>query len=161
MTELHLLRHAHAGNPDRWSGDDAARPLSDKGIRQAERLGALLAGHPEPPDLFITSPRVRAAQTAQIVAAAVGARVVLDERLGGMLDLDMAALILKPAGPASRPCLVGHDPAFSELLADLVGVPHLPMRKGAIARLSIDGPGLPPGRAVLRYLVPPDILPAS
>jgi phosphohistidine phosphatase len=161
MIELHLLRHAHAGNPDRWMDDDALRPLSDKGRRQSERLGALLAAGGDAPDLFITSPRVRAAQTAELVAAAVGARVVVDERLGGMLDLDTVAAVLHDAGPAERPCLVGHDPAFSELLAELVGVPDLPMRKGAIARLGLDGPRPEPGRAILRYLVPPDLLGGS
>ncbi len=160
MTELYLLRHAHAGNPGRWMGDDDARPLSDKGRRQCERLGAVLAGQDEPPDLFITSPKVRAAQTAEIVAAAVGAKVVVDERLGRMLDLDSVPAILRAAGASARPCLVGHDPAFSDLLAELVGVPQLPMRKGALARLSVDG-AQAPGSAVLRYLVPPDILSAS
>ena len=65
MIAVHLLRHAHAGDPERWTGDDSLRPLSEKGRRQAERLGRLLAGHDEAPDLFITSPRVRAAQTAR------------------------------------------------------------------------------------------------
>ncbi len=161
MTELHLLRHAHAGNPDRWTGDDAARPLSEKGRRQSQRLGALLAALDEPPDLFITSPRVRAAQTAEIVAAAVGAPVIVDERLGGMLDPETVVAILAAAGPAERPCLVGHDPAFSELLAELVGAAHLPMRKGAFARLSITDPRLRPGSAVLRYLLPPELLPGA
>ncbi len=158
MTELHLLRHAHAGNPDRWSGDDAARPLSEKGRRQSERLGAMLAAANDGPDVFITSPRVRAAQTAEIVAAAVGAPVVVDERLAGMLDPVTLAAILRDAGSPERPCLVGHDPAFSELLAELVGVEDLPMRKGAIARLSLDGARPSAGSAVLRYLVPPEIL---
>ena len=42
---LHLLRHADAGDPEAWTGPDAARPLSDKGRAQAERLGAFLAEH--------------------------------------------------------------------------------------------------------------------
>ncbi len=161
MIELYLLRHAHAGDPDRWTGDDAARPLSEKGRRQSERVGALLGGRGDAPDLFITSPKVRAAETARIVAGAVSAPVVEDERLAGMVDLDTLERILRDAGRATRPCLVGHDPAFSELLAALVGAPQLPMRKGAIARLGLDGPDVAPGGAILRYLVPPDILPAG
>ena len=39
---LHLLRHAHAGDPGAWDGPDADRPLSDKGRAQADRLGAHL-----------------------------------------------------------------------------------------------------------------------
>ena len=70
MIALHLLRHAHAGDPERWHGDDAERPLSEKGRRQSERLGRLLAGVDEAPDLFISSPKVRARETAELVAAA-------------------------------------------------------------------------------------------
>ena len=83
MIALHLLRHAHAGDATRWSGDDDERPLSEKGIRQSERLGRLLATLDDAPDLFITSPRLRASQTAEIVAKALGVQVVVDERLAG------------------------------------------------------------------------------
>ena len=66
MIELHLLRHADAGDPMAWDGPDEARPLSDKGERQADRLGRFLAGVGFAPDVIITSPKVRAAQTAEI-----------------------------------------------------------------------------------------------
>jgi len=39
MTELHLIRHADAGDPAAWEGADEARPLSPKGEKQADRLG--------------------------------------------------------------------------------------------------------------------------
>ena len=69
MIELYLLRHADAGDPMAWQGPDAARPLSGKGERQADRLGRFLAGIGFTPDAIITSPKVRAAQTAEGVAA--------------------------------------------------------------------------------------------
>ena len=53
MIELHFLRHAHAGDPEAWTGDDAARPLSAKGEKQAERLGSFLAGVGFRPDAII------------------------------------------------------------------------------------------------------------
>ncbi|HET7831279.1 MAG TPA: phosphoglycerate mutase family protein, partial [Candidatus Limnocylindrales bacterium] len=81
MAILYLLRHAHAGDPERWAGDDDLRPLSDKGRRQADRLGGVLAGWAEAPDLFVTSPRIRARETAQLVAEAIGAAVEVDDRL--------------------------------------------------------------------------------
>ena len=159
MITLLLLRHAHAGDPARWDGDDAARPLSEKGRRQAERLGRLLAGTDEAPDLLITSPRTRAAETAEIVARAVGAKVVVDERLAGPLDAGMAAAVLRAAGHAERPCLVGHDPDFSELLGELLGMGEVPMRKGAIARVDLPGSRLVAGQGTLRYLLPPELVP--
>jgi phosphohistidine phosphatase len=156
---LLLLRHAHAGDAARWEGEDATRPLSEKGRRQAERLGRLLAGTNEAPDLLITSPKARAVETAEIVAEAVGAKVVVDERLAGPLDAGVAAAILRAAGPAERPCLVGHDPDFSELLGELIGASDITMRKGTLARVDAPGRSLVPGEGILRYLLPPELVP--
>jgi len=67
--------------------------------------------------------------------------------------------VLLAAGPAERPCLVGHDPDFSDLLAELLGLASIPMRKGAIARVDLPGRTPAAGRGVLRYLIPPELLP--
>jgi phosphohistidine phosphatase len=158
MIALHLLRHAHAGDPERWHGDDAERPLSDKGRRQAERIGRLLDHVDEAPDLFITSPKVRARQTAEIVADELDARVVVDPRLGGGLDLSTLSEVLLAHADGERPCVVGHDPDFSELLGELLGIPLLPMRKGAIARVDVGGRNLVAGRGQLRWLLPPEVV---
>lgn len=159
MTGLHLLRHAHAGDPERWDAPDAARPLSEKGRRQAMRLGALLVAMDEPPDVLVTSPKVRAVQTAELVAEALGVPVVVDARLAGGLDLHAVEEILVDSAPeSSRPCIVGHDPDFSGILGDLLGMAPLPMRKGAIARVDVARP-VAYGRGVLRWLVPPEVVP--
>lgn len=155
--ELHFLRHAHAGNPESWSGPDARRPLSAKGERQAERLGRFLASVGFRPDALITSPKVRAARTAVIVGAALEVEVREDERLGGPLDLVAIEAILFDAGEPVRPILVGHDPDFSELVSELSGAPDIAMRKGALARVDTVRP-LAPGSGTLRWLVPPDLL---
>ena len=160
MIALYLLRHAHAGDPARWHGDDDVRPLSEKGRGQAEQVARLLARTGDAPDLFITSPKVRALETAEIVAAALKVEVVVDRRLGGPLDPDVVTDILLAAGPAQRPCIVGHDPEFSELLGELVGTDMIPMRKGAVARVDFDAPVVAGGRGILRFLVPPELLPA-
>jgi phosphohistidine phosphatase SixA len=156
MTTLYLLRHAHAGDPERWSGDDALRPLSEKGRRQSERVGRLLAAVDEAPDVVVTSPRVRAEETARIVAEALGVPVLVDRRLTGPLYAEEADDICTDAG-GERPCLVGHDPDFSSLLGELLGVAVVPMRKGALARVDFDG-RIRSGRGVLRHLVPPELL---
>lgn len=159
MITLLLLRHAHAGDWSRWEGDDDLRPLSAKGRRQAERLGRLLASTGEGPDLLITSPRVRAAQTAEIVAQALGTRVLVDARVAGPLDAATVSRILADVGPAERPCLVGHDPDLSELLGELTGATAIAMRKGALARVDLPGRSPEAGGGVLRYLLPPEVVP--
>lgn len=160
LIALHLLRHAHAGDPAKWEGDDADRPLSEKGRRQAKDLGGLLAVIDEPPDLFITSPKRRSVETAEVVAKAMRNRVkvVVDDRLAAPLDAEVINSILDAAGPAYRPCLVGHDPDFSELLGELIGTYTIPMRKAALARIDFAGDDVAAGHGTLRYLLPPELV---
>lgn len=155
--DLYLLRHADAGDPNAWEGEDAARPLSGKGRRQAERLGAHLARIGFQVDLILTSPKLRAFETATIVAEAIGTKPELEDRLGDPLSLEVVEAILAGRNPVQSAMLVGHDPDFSELLAELIGVDDLPLRKGALARLDTPLP-LAPGAAGFRWLVPPDLV---
>ena len=157
MIELHFLRHAHAGDPEAWTGDDAARPLSDKGEKQAERLGTFLAGIGFTPDAIISSPKLRAAQTAEIVAKHLGIQISFDDRLAGAFEVETLETLLGDAGDPVRPVVVGHDPDFSDVLAELSGASRLPMPKGALARVDIERP-LRAGGGTLRWLVPPDLL---
>jgi phosphohistidine phosphatase len=155
--ELYLLRHAHAGDPGTWDGPDERRPLSDKGEKQADRLGRFLAGIGFQADAIITSPKVRAAQTADIVARHLGVPVVISPRLTGGLDLGAVEAILRDAGDPVRPVLVGHDPDFTDLVETLTGSSAVTMRKGSFVRIDIDRP-LAPSGGTLRWLVPPDLL---
>jgi phosphohistidine phosphatase len=155
--ELYFLRHAHAGDAAAWDGPDDARPLSAKGEKQSERLGRFLAGAGFRPDAIVTSPKARAARTAQIVAGHLGAEARADERLGGPLDLVAIEAILFDLGEPRRTVLVGHDPDFTELVSRLAGAGEVPMRKGALARVDVVRP-LSAGGGVLRWLVPPDLL---
>jgi len=155
--ELYLLRHAHAGDPVAWDGPDDQRPLSEKGEQQADRLGRFLAGIGFRADAVITSPKVRAAQTARIVAGHLELQVTTDERLAGALSPVALDAVLRDAGGPERPVVVGHDPDFTELVAVLCDAARVPMRKGALARIDIAG-RLGPGAGTLRWLVPPDVL---
>ena len=155
--ELYLLRHAHAGDPGVWDGPDEQRPLSDKGEKQSDRLGRFLAGLGFAPDALITSPKVRAEQTADIVARHLGVPVIVDSRLGGGRDLGAIEAILRDAGDPVRPVLVGHDPDFTDLVETLTGSAAVTMRKGSFVRIDVPGP-LEPSGGTLRWLVPPDLL---
>ncbi|MDQ3938542.1 MAG: histidine phosphatase family protein [Chloroflexota bacterium] len=156
--ELYLLRHADAGDPQAWQGDDAQRPLSAKGRRQAEQLGQFLAARGFSPDVVVSSPKTRALETAELVAQPLGASVTSDERLGGALDLDTLAAIIDGL-PGRRIVLVGHDPDFSELASTLCGAAYLALKKGALARLDVSLP-LQPAGAILRWLLPPGLVAA-
>jgi phosphohistidine phosphatase len=158
VVELYFLRHAHAGDAAAWSGTDDERPLTPKGERQAERLGRFLGEGGLRLDAVATSPKVRAARTAEIVARHLGMEPTSDERLGRALDHVTIEAVLFDLGEPRRVMLVGHDPDFTELVSALAGAREIPMKKGALARVDAARP-LEPGGGVLRWLIPPDLLP--
>lgn len=155
--EIYLLRHADAGDPTTFRGDDAQRPLSDKGRRQASSMGRFLNRRGFHPDVIVSSPKMRARQTAELVAAALDTPVALDERLGGPLDLDALGEVVAAAAGKRRVLLVGHDPEFSELAAELIGASGLQLKKGTLARIDTPIP-LAPNGGVLRWLIPSDLV---
>jgi phosphohistidine phosphatase len=158
--ELYLLRHAHAGDPAKWSGDDSERPLSSKGRDQAVRLGRHLAAIGFATDALIASPLARARETAEIVAEYLRVPVRVDDRLAAPVSAAVVERILADAGDPVRPVLVGHDPDFSELLTLLTGAGSITIRKGAMARVDVERP-LTLGEGVLGWLLPPELLPAK
>jgi phosphohistidine phosphatase len=155
--ELYFLRHAHAGDAATWTAPDASRPLSEKGERQAEKMGRHLAEIGFKPDAIITSPKVRAARTAEIVAGHLDVEVMADPRLAGPLTLEDLGDVLTDAGNPVRPVLCGHDPDFSDLVTELVGA-TIEVKKGALVRIDLDG-AIEPDVGELRWLLPPSLLP--
>jgi phosphohistidine phosphatase len=141
----------------KWEGPDTRRPLNDKGRGQADRLGAHLARVGANLGPFLTSPKLRASETAEIVAGHLGAPVIVEHRLAGAFDVDTLETILAEHDDPDSVVLVGHDPDFSEVLAALIGADEFPMKKGALARVDIDRP-LEPGTGRLIWLLPPDLL---
>ena len=153
---VHLLRHAHAGDAFEWIGDDDLRPLTKKGRAQSERLGAFLEAHGVRPDVIVSSPLVRARQTAEIVAEALGMTIRTDRRLGtGFGKRELWAVLDETGG--REVMLVGHDPDLSSLLTYLVDAASLHMRKGTLATVDLHTQ-LGDGDGELRWMVPPDLL---
>ncbi len=122
-----MLRHAEAadGMPD----DD--RPLTDKGVRQAEAAGRALARLGTEIDACLTSPKLRALQTAQLACEPLGVIPMIEPTLSGE-PFDVQELI---AGHGENVLLVGHDPSFSLTLHDLTGAQSR-MRKGGLAGIA-------------------------
>jgi len=153
---VHLLRHAHAGDAFEWIGDDDLRPLTKKGRHQCERLGAFLEAHGVRPDVIVSSPKVRALQTAEIVAATLGMTVKSDRRLGADFGKRELWALLDETG-AREPMFVGHDPDLSMLLSYLIDTAGISMKKAALATVDLHTK-LGDGEGDLRWLVPPDLL---
>jgi phosphohistidine phosphatase len=128
-----LVRHAHSepGDPD------DLRPLSERGQAEAQALAGQLAAHETPPRLVLSSPLVRARQTAEHIARATGAEAVVEERLapGTTAELLQEAL----SGIAAPVAAVAHQPDCSEIAVALTGSdPGFP--PAGVAELEIDVP---------------------
>lgn len=154
--ELYLVRHADAGDSATWPGVDAERPLSKRGRRQAKALARLLKDLGLRADAVITSPLVRAVQTAKPIAKASGVAMIVDERLGyDFGKRDLGALVSQIGEGMQRVVLVGHDPGFSAVASMLIGA-DIAMAKGTLARIDLAGREVRAGSGELRWLVPPD-----
>jgi phosphohistidine phosphatase len=120
-----LLRHGDAqdGSPD------ADRPLTQKGREQSRAAGAALRALGVEIDACLTSPKVRAADTARIACAELGdVEPQLEPKLaGGPFDAEALA-----AGLGDDVLLVGHDPDFSAAVHSLTGA-QVRMKKGGLA----------------------------
>ena len=126
-----LVRHAHAepGDPDE------TRPLSERGRSEARSLATSLSHHPTPPVIVVTSPLLRARQTADAIAAATGAVTRFDERLAPGTTVE---LLREVAGDEASPLVaVCHQPDCSEIAVALTGSdPGFP--PGGVAELTLD-----------------------
>jgi phosphohistidine phosphatase len=128
---IYLLRH---GTAERGNGDDAARQLTAEGKRQSEAAGRALASLGAPIEACLTSPKLRASETAELACAALGIEAEVVEQLAsGAFDS------LKLAAGHGEAMLVGHEPDFSNEVARLTGA-KAKLRKGGLA--VVDGGAL-------------------
>jgi phosphohistidine phosphatase len=122
---IYLLRHGEA--VPRGEMEDAARALTAKGERQSRAAGRALAALGAEIDACLTSPKVRAAETARLACEALSVEPeVVVELAGG--DFDGPAL---GAGRGDV-LLVGHEPDLSNEVARLTGA-KAKLRKGGLA----------------------------
>ncbi len=137
---IYLLRH---GDAEDGNGDDAARRLTPKGERQAEAAGRALATLDAEIDACLTSPKLRAADTARLACQALGLEPETTAELrGGRFDS------LALAAGRDNVLLVGHEPDFSAEVARLTGA-NVKLRKGGLAILD--------GSILLALLRPKDL----
>jgi phosphohistidine phosphatase len=158
--ELYLIRHGLAAERGDEYPDDSKRPLTNEGIarlrREAKALNALDVSF----DQILSSPLVRAKQTADVFAEEMKAKppIAMSDAL---TPAGTPAAVIQDLGRHMRKAciaLVGHEPNMGELAAHLIGakVP-LPFKKGAICR--IDFSVFPPkGKGQLVWFITPRML---
>jgi phosphohistidine phosphatase len=134
--ELFLIRHAHAVDGEGLRDDD--RPLSREGRKQALDVGGALARQKVRFARMVTSPLVRAVETAELIAVATGYDGGLDVCDAMRPDGSWKHLlreVLEGHDGAGALALVGHEPTVGHYLSKLLHQKGLSMSKGAVVRL--------------------------
>lgn len=127
-----LVRHAHSDPGD----PDELRALSGRGRDEARSLARRLAALSTPPALVLTSPLLRARQTAEAIADATGSDLRVDDRLGpGATGESLQAAV--EGVEAATVAVVGHQPDCSQIAVELTGAdPGFPT--GGVAEIALD-----------------------
>jgi phosphohistidine phosphatase len=163
--ELFLMRHAEAESPALYA-EDRQRPLTERGYQHQQQTVHVLAPLLQPLDHLLTSPILRARQTADLTARAVTCTTPVAETpiLADACTPGAVLNLLQAYAQNARILCVGHEPHMSHLSAlflDGEGRSKLAFQPGSV--LGIAFPGHPrPGRGVLRFfLQPADVLQLS
>jgi phosphohistidine phosphatase SixA len=109
---LLLVRHASAGDPSQWEGDDRRRPLDDGGRLQAEALVEALDGFEL--DRIVSSPFLRCVQTVEPIARARGLEIEHDERLGADRLEEVPLVLEELRGENAALCAHGDLPMLGD-----------------------------------------------
>jgi phosphohistidine phosphatase len=150
---LYILRHGRAGDRETWQGDDRLRPLTEDGKERTVAAARGLAALGVRPDVILTSPYTRAAQTAELTAvtlAGAGSDAADHDQAGEVTEepalavgatLERVAPVLAERAGMGDVLLVGHEPDLSGIIAALIGGNHggarVEMKKGACCRVDI------------------------
>jgi phosphohistidine phosphatase len=156
--KLFFLRHGLAGDRSEWQGNDAARPLTDEGVEKMQRTAATLAQLDFGLDAIITSPLVRARQTAEIVAQKLDldSKLAEDARLALGFNVEQLRAVLHDHVDANALMFVGHEPDFSETISALVGGGRIVCKKGGLALVKLSSAHARHGELI--WLLPPRVL---
>ena len=157
--DIYFLRHASAGDSTLSPAKDDERPLDKLGIEQSHNVGCALGAMKVAFDAILSSPLLRAQQTAKIVAEEVGhkGKIVTEPNLhpGGSYE-QFQDMLLRHESKASI-LVVGHNPSMTEFLNKLLIGEDAPdaveVKKATIAKVEKNG-----NQATLKWCLPPKVL---
>lgn len=150
---LYLLRHATA--EEHGIRPDADRALVEKGWKQTRRVAAFCRDRGIAPQLVLSSPLVRARETAEGFCRDLGLAkpTVVPWLALGRAAREAPAELLEFL-PMESVCLVGHEPDFSMLAAALLGTSADNLHVSKASLLALDFVSPSPGRANLVFFLP-------
>ena len=137
MMNLMIMRHGKS-DWDAGAQSDHDRPLANRGILSAERMGEVVRDLGTIPELVISSTAVRARATAELARITGGwaSRLILEDDLYGASPRAALEVVVKHAGDCKRVMIVGHEPTWSMLVRQLTGG-SCAMRTATVADIEI------------------------
>jgi phosphohistidine phosphatase len=157
--ELYFLRHGIAADVGPDGLGDGGRPLTKAGIAKMQAAARGMRRLDLRPDALLSSPLVRAHETAAIVARELEIDLQLADQLSPGCDSAQLFALLGQHRAAERVMLVGHEPDLSALIGALTGGSRVLMKKGGLGRVDTDL--LEDGAGTLVWLLPPRALRAA
>ncbi len=137
--QVYFFRHGPAEPRSAWIGEDADRPLTPEGRQLVAEVAMAMRRSGSQPEIILTSPLVRAYQSADILADcfSMPERVSVDKRLAPGFGLDQLQKILRDYGKQTPLLLVGHEPDLSHTISKLVGRTRIAIKKGGVAQVEL------------------------
>jgi phosphohistidine phosphatase len=157
-----LLRHGIAVDREEWKGPDGDRPLTERGAKRVAQVAAGLKRLDVQPTHVLSSPLIRAIETAKIAHRLLQVRstVQIVDALVPDAAPDRLFSILHDLPPESCVLCVGHEPHLGMVAAVLLtGRPSqaFPFKKAGACLIELAAP-VKPGRGVLCWWLPPSQL---
>ena len=128
---------------------------TDKGVERTEVTAHALEKLGVKPTLLYTSPRVRARQTAEILAKALGVAVSVREEVGFGFNVQHIGPLTADAGTNNDVMFVAHEPDLSIIISTLIGGGEIVMKKGGLARVDLFSRA--PLRGALVWMIAPKL----
>lgn len=167
MPQLLIVRHAIAEDREeaaRLGHTDAERPLTNKGVKRMKTIASGIARQIPTPEWILTSPLLRAQQTAELLASALPeATITFEQHLVPGTSLNKLITHLNKQIREGTAVLVGHEPDLSNLISLLLFDEEsaaIQLKKGGAALLDFPR-HIASGQATLLWLMTPRQLRAS
>ena len=157
--KLYLIRHGDAVDAVEGKLKETDRYLTAEGRAQLRRVAGKLASLADDLDAVLTSPLVRAVQTAEIVSTVLGYKGPVESSRAlspGRWKRGMMAEELAGRSPAGHYALVGHNPDVEEMATTLLDLPEgaVPFKKGAVCLIETEGAPFS-GKARFKWMLNP------
>ena len=133
---LWLIRHAktegHLEKPD------FQRELTKRGRRNCDAIGDLLQQSPDCPSVYVTSPALRALETAQRLVNCTGGELIEEDAIYGAHVGDIKEIVRAANCSWSSLAIVGHNPTISQSVEMFTSCPSISLPTLGIAKIRVD-----------------------